>query len=80
MGHLNAYTPLYLAELGLAPDEVSRWTGLLYGAMLPALTASYIGFVNGDTRASLTAPPALASLATAASHVGDYVITSSGAV
>jgi DHA1 family multidrug resistance protein-like MFS transporter len=34
MGHLNAYTPLYLGEMGLAPEEVSRWTGLLYGAMM----------------------------------------------
>ena len=34
MGHLTAYTPLYLGQFGLSPDEVSRWTGLLYGAMM----------------------------------------------
>ena len=30
----------------------------VYGAALPTLTASYTGFVNGDTSASLTTPPA----------------------
>ena len=34
MGHLTAFTPLYLRELGLRPDEVGVWTGLLYGAMM----------------------------------------------
>ena len=29
----------------------------VYGAALPALTASYSGFVNGDTSASLTTGP-----------------------
>ena len=29
----------------------------LYGAALPALTASYAGFVNGDRAASLTTQP-----------------------
>ena len=32
-GHTTAYMPLYLAELGLSPDEISAWTGLLYAAM-----------------------------------------------
>ena len=45
------------------------------------LTASYSGFVNGDTAASLTTLPTLATTATAASHVGSpYTITASGAV
>ena len=29
----------------------------VYGAALPTLTASYSGFVNGDTSASLTSSP-----------------------
>src|SRR4029077_15611667 len=49
-----------------------------YGAALPALTASYSGFVNGDTAASLTTQPTLATTATAASQVGSYTITASG--
>src|SRR5207249_1456964 len=53
-----------------------------YGEALPDLTASYIGFVNGDTSTSLTTPPALTTNATAASHVAGnpYTITASGAV
>ena len=42
----------------------------VYGATLPTLTASYSGFVNGDTSASLTTAPTLSTTATAASHVG----------
>jgi hypothetical protein len=49
---------------------------------LPALTASYSGFVNGDSAASLTTQPTLATSATAGSHApgGPYAITASGAV
>ncbi len=50
-----------------------------YGAALPALTASYSGFVNGDTAASLTTQPTLSTTATAASHVGNFPITASSA-
>ncbi|HZR99374.1 MAG TPA: MFS transporter [Chloroflexota bacterium] len=28
-GHLNAFTPLYLREFGLSPEEIAQWTGLL---------------------------------------------------
>ena len=54
----------------------------VYGAALPTLTASYTGFVNGDTSASLTTQPTLTTTATAASHVAGspYAITASGAV
>jgi hypothetical protein len=51
-----------------------------YGGSLPALTASYAGFVNGDTPASLTTAPALNTTATSQSPVGTYAITASGAV
>ena len=53
----------------------------VYGAALPTLTASYSGFVNGDTAASLTTPPALTTTADAGSPVLDnpYAITVSGA-
>ncbi len=53
----------------------------MYGAALPLLTASYSGFVNGDSSASLNAPPTLSTTATAGSHVagGPYPITASGA-
>src|SRR5207237_5089118 len=51
-----------------------------YGAANPALTVSYSGFVNGDTAASLTTPPSVTTTATAASGVGTYPITASGAL
>ncbi len=54
-------------------------TSKLYGAPLPALTASYSGFVNGDTAGSLTTLPSLITTATAASPVGSYSIIASGA-
>jgi gliding motility-associated-like protein len=54
----------------------------VYGAAIPTLTASYTGFVNGDTPASLTTSPTLSTTATAASQVAGspYSITASGAV
>src|SRR5206468_3218800 len=53
-----------------------------YGAALPTLTASYAGLVNGDTPASLTAAPTLATTATASSHAAGnpFAITASGAI
>jgi hypothetical protein len=53
----------------------------VYGAALPAMSASYSGFVNGDSAASLTTPPTLNTAATASSHVqtGGYPINASGA-
>ena len=45
----------------------------------PILTASYIGLVNDDTSASLTAQPVLATTATESSLPGTYAITVSGA-
>src|SRR6185369_12149727 len=42
-------------------------------------TASYSGFVNGDTVASLDTPVTLSTTATVASAVGTYPITASGA-
>ncbi len=52
----------------------------VYGAALPALTATYSGLVNGDTAASLTTAPSLSTTATAASPVisGGYPITAAG--
>ena len=52
-----------------------------YGAGMPALSATYSGFVNGDTVANLTMPPTLVTTGTASSHVlnGGYSITASGA-
>jgi hypothetical protein len=50
-----------------------------YGEANPALSVCYSGFVNGDTAASLAAPARVSTTATAASPVGSYPITASGA-
>ena len=50
------------AALTITADDKSK----VYGAALPALTASYSGFVNGDTVASLDTPVSLSTTATAA--------------
>ena len=70
---------LTVTSAGLTITAVSQTK--VYGAALPALTASYSGFVNGDTAASLTTPPTLTTTATASSHVSGnpYAITASGA-
>ena len=48
------------APLTITADNQTK----VYGAALPTLTASYTGFVNGDTAASLTTPPTLTTTAT----------------
>ena len=52
----------------------------VYGAALPTLTASYTGFVAGDTASNLSTQPTVTTAATASSQVGNYDITASGAV
>lgn len=49
------------------------------GAANPALTASFAGFVNGNTQANLTTQPVLTTTATTSSAAGNYPITASGA-
>ena len=51
-----------------------------YGQAVPTLSASYSGFVNGDTAAGLATPVSLTTPATAATHFGVYPIAGSGAV
>jgi hypothetical protein len=51
----------------------------LYGAVVPSLSASYGGFVNGESASVLDTPVSLNTTATEASKVGSYVIIPSGA-
>ena len=50
-------------------------TNRLYGATNPVFTASYSGFVNGETNTVLTGAPGLTTGAKTNSPVGGYVIT-----
>jgi sugar lactone lactonase YvrE len=49
------------------------------GQRFPVLTASYSGFVNGDTPSSLSSQPVLSTTATLGSPQGRYPITVGGA-
>src|SRR5262249_2401985 len=66
------------APLPIRADDQTK----VYGAVLPDLTASYDGFVNGDTPASLTTLPTQTTTATAGSDViaGGYPVVPGGAV
>jgi alpha-tubulin suppressor-like RCC1 family protein len=63
------------AALTITPDNQTK----VFGSLNPPLTASYSGFVNGDSAASLTTQPTLATMATTSSPVGSYPITAIGA-
>jgi len=54
-------------------------TNKVYGAPLPGFTASYSGFVNGDTTNNLTSLAAVTTSATDSSSAGDYTISANGA-
>jgi gliding motility-associated-like protein len=63
------------ALLTIIADNKSK----TFGSPNPVLTASYIGFVNSDAAADLTAQPELSTSATAVSPVGQYPIAVGGA-
>ena len=48
---------------------------MTYGGTLPAFSASYSGFQNGDDQGVLTGSPNLTTTATSTSPVGSYPIT-----
>jgi len=72
---INGTLSVTPAPLTITADDKSK----PYGDALPTLTASYSGFVNGDTETSLDTPATLATTATAASNAGNYAITAAGA-
>ena len=78
IGHVDGSLTVTTAPLTITADNQTK----VYGAVLPNLAASYTGFVNGDTSASLTTQPTLSTTATVGSHVAGspYGITASGAV
>ena len=78
------YTITYVAgPMTVTPATLTITAGSpskVYGAALPALIASFSGFVNGDTSASLTTQPVVSTTATASSPVGSYPTSAAGAV
>jgi uncharacterized repeat protein (TIGR01451 family) len=89
VAHYSSNNPNY-TNADSAPSTFTIWPApltitannqsMVYGAALAPLTASYTGFVGSDGPASLTTLPVVTTTATAASDVGSYPITASGAV
>ncbi len=77
-------------DISYNPGSVSVGTTVLtitatsatmaYGGAVPAITALYRGFADGDSPASLTTAPTCATAATSSSPPGTYSATCSGAV
>ena len=68
-------------QVNPAPLSVTAASAAMtYGGTVPTASASYSGFVNGDTVASLTTPPTCTTTASSSSSVGSYATTCSGAV
>jgi beta propeller repeat protein len=64
-----------------APLTVTASGGsMTYGGTVPTISASYAGFVTGDSAASLTTAPSCSTTATPASPVGSYRSSCTGAV
>lgn len=61
-------------ELTVTADDKSK----IYGEVNPALTLTYIGFVNGEDENALTTKPTASTEASQLSSVGTYSITVSG--
>src|SRR5207302_5031971 len=72
---VNGSLTVTRATLTVTADNKSR----AYGAANPTLTASYIGFVNGETQSVLSGSPSLSTSATTNSAVAGspYTITAS---
>ena len=73
------YTITYVTgSLTVTPAPLTVTANLatkVYGASMPSLTASYAGFVNGDTSSAVSGASSLTTMATASSPVGTYAIT-----
>jgi filamentous hemagglutinin family protein len=82
----NNYTISYTAgnlTIGKAGlTVIANSPTMTYGGTMPTLTASYSGFVNGDSSTNLTTAPAVVSGTAATANAGTYTgtITASGAV
>jgi large repetitive protein len=75
IAHVNGTLTITRANLTVRADDKSRPVN----QPNPPLTATYTGFVNGDTVASLDSPVNLSTIATQSSPAGTYPIVASGA-
>ncbi|MEO5912124.1 MAG: MBG domain-containing protein [Pelobium sp.] len=75
ISYVGANFTIHKKLLTISADNKSR----TYNVANPTLTASYIGFVTGETNAVLTSQPALSTSAVLLSTNGNYPIDISGA-
>lgn len=71
ISYVSGSATISKAALTVTANNASR----LYGAPEPTFSASYSGWVNGETTAVLTGAPSLTTATTVASNVGVYPIT-----
>ena len=69
--YVNGTLTVSKAILTVTPNNQS----IVAGSVLPSLSATITGFVNGDTQAVVTGSPALSTTATSSSPAGSYPIT-----
>ena len=75
-GHYVSQTATVQIQVNKAPLTVTaNNASRAVGAANPAFTASYSGFVNGETTAVLSGSPSLTTTATSSSAAGTYPIT-----
>ena len=72
-GNATAFTIGAQASLVITAVDKAK----LYGAALPVFTATYAGFINGDTPASVTGLQ-YSTLATIGSNVGTFTVAPKG--
>src|SRR6185295_1683824 len=68
--YTNGTLTIGAATLGVTANNTNR----PYGQTNPVFTASYSGFLNGDTTNVLSGSPSLTTSATVTSNVGSYSI------
>jgi hypothetical protein len=78
IGYVGGILTVHKANLSIAADSQT----MTYGGMMPILTSSYTGLVNGDTPSNLTTAPTVISATPAIANAGTYngTLTASGAV
>jgi FtsP/CotA-like multicopper oxidase with cupredoxin domain len=80
----TSYTITYVpGSLTITPVPLTIWASnasMAFMGTVPAITPLPVGFVNGDTLASLTTQPTCTTTATSTSNVGTYPSSCSGAV
>ena len=76
IGYSNGTVQVVVAQVVVTASSAS----MTYGGAVPTISASYSGFVNGDSASSLTTPPTCSTTATSSSPVGPYASSCSGAV